>query len=210
MLDQPSGINNDSPEQNTPIVQKSDNGSTTALRTVFDYVEIFAICITVVFLIFTFALRVCTVNGNSMNNTLKNGEVLLVSNLFYEPKQGDIVVFHQTGSLNEPVVKRIIALGGQTVKIDFTTGSVYVDGVPLDEEYAYLDTGRYDKKYYAQYDMDHYTGIFETVVPEGEIFVMGDNRNHSLDSRSNAIGTVDARRILGRVVFRLSPFGTVD
>ena len=183
--------------------------NSSVIRTVFDYVEIFAICICLVFLMFTFVARICTVNGNSMNNTLKNKEVLVVSPLFYEPKQGDIVVFHQTGELNEPVVKRVIALGGQTVKIDFDKGEVYVDGVLLKEKYAYLDTGRYERRYFAQYDMDYATSTFETVVPEGELFVMGDNRNHSLDSRSTSIGTVDERRLLGRVVFRLSPFGTV-
>ncbi len=190
--------------------QINDSPNSNPLRAVFDYVEIFAICICVVFLIFSFVARICTVNGNSMNNTLKNKEVLIVSPFFYEPKQGDIVVFHQTGELNEPVVKRIIALGGQTVRIDFNKGEVYVDGVLLTEDYAYLDTGSYERRYWAQYDMDYSTYTFETVVPEGELFVMGDNRNHSLDSRSTAIGTVDERRVLGRVILRLSPFGTVE
>ena len=195
-------------ESKTEEINNSPKKNGT-LRSVFDYVEIFAICICTVFLIFSFVARICTVNGNSMNNTLKNKEVLVVSPLFYEPKQGDIVVFHQTGELNEPVVKRIIALGGQTVKIDFAKGEVYVDGVLLDEEYAYLDTGSYERRYFAQYDMDYSTYTFETVVPEGELFVMGDNRNHSLDSRSTSIGTVDQRRLLGRVILRFSPFGAV-
>ena len=206
MLDE-NNVCDEKIEQST---KDTPNKKDNFIRVLFDYVEIFAICICAVFLIFSFVARICTVNGNSMNQTLKHKEVLIVSPLFYEPKQGDIVVFHQTGDLNEPVVKRIIALGGQTVKIDFADGKVYVDGEPLDEEYVYLDTGKYEKRYWAQYDMDYSNYTFETVVPEGEVFVMGDNRNNSLDSRSTAIGTVDERRILGRVILRLSPFGKVD
>jgi signal peptidase I len=150
-----------------------------------------------------------------MKNTLQDREALVVSRLFYEPKQGDIVVFHQThdkiDAYNKPIVKRVIALEGQTVKIDFANGEVYVDGELFNEEYVYLDTGSYEPLYWADYgDMNYITSVFETVVPEGEIFVMGDNRNHSIDSRKNDIGTVDERRILGRVIFKLSPFGAVE
>ena len=111
--------------------------NSSVIRTVFDYVEIFAICICLVFLIFTFVARICTVNGNSMNNTLKNKEVLVVSPLFYEPRQGDIVVFHQTGEqLNEPVVKRIICA---PAAVRFVTATISLPG-PFKRERPFFVT----------------------------------------------------------------------
>lgn len=208
-------ITQDNNEISDVETNTKNSGNLSNIRAVFDYVEIFAICICIVFLIFSFAARICTVEGNSMKNTLNDREALVVSRLFYEPKQGDIVVFHQThdeiDAYNKPIVKRVIALEGQTVKIDFAKGEVYVDGSLFNEEYVYLDTGSYERLYWADYgNMNYITSVFETVVPEGEVFVMGDNRNHSIDSRKNDIGTVDERRILGRVIFKLSPFGAVE
>jgi len=134
---------------------------------------------------------------------------LVISDLFYTPKQGDIVVFHQTSDtyerFNEPIVKRVIATGGQYVKIDYTAGRVYVsdddvftDNELLDESgYAYISGGVWK-------NAGHEPEVF--AVPEGHLFVMGDNRNNSSDSRSVAIGCVDERRVLGRVLIRLTPF----
>lgn len=153
--------------------------------------------------ILAFVAQTCTVVGNSMLNTLHDGEKLVISNLFYSPKENDIIVFHQTGDLNEPVVKRIIATENKWVRIDFDRGLVYVsDDDVIDESdlidessYAYLDIGFYKMK-----------GIKEYAVPEGHVFVMGDNRNNSTDSRSDYIGYVDEKTILGKVVFRLYPY----
>jgi len=169
--------------------------------TLLDFFEILVFALTIVILLFSFTMRLCTVSGDSMNNTLKHEENLLISNLFYEPKQGDIVVFHQTGNVyNEPIVKRVIAVGGETVDIDFDTWTVTVtdkDGVTcvIDEPYIYLDN--YPTPNQQQYPL---------YVPEGHLFVMGDNRNHSADSRILEIGLVDERRVLGRVILRLTPF----
>ena len=174
---------------------------------ILDYVEIFVFSVCAVLLIFSFFVRVCRVDGDSMNNTLVHNEILLTYSIGYEPQQNDIVVFHQTSeqrySYNEPVVKRVIATGGHYVKIDFDNALVYVsdDSVfeyedILDERnYIYLDSGKW-----------RMSGTLETYVPEGKIFVMGDNRNNSADSRSHDIGLVDTRRVLGKVILRIFPF----
>lgn len=155
-------------------------------------------------LVFTFVGRLTRVQGESMTNTLQDQQLLLVWSLGYEPKQGDIVVLNKTtvehlGGV--AIVKRVIATGGQTVDIDYDTNSVYVDGVLLDEPYI-------------REPMDDVTADpnrtqthFE--VPEGEIFVMGDNRNNSDDSRDIRIGSIDEDYILGKAVFSLLPFDTI-
>ena len=149
-----------------------------------------------VLLIFSLCLRVVVVSGPSMNNTLYDGDWLVVlNNVFYrEPKAGDIVVASKDAFENgNPIIKRVIATEGQTVDIDFTAGIVYVDGVALDEPYTLTPTNLAE-------------GVpFPVVVSEGSLFVMGDNRNGSKDSRSYEIGLVDKREILGRAVFLIFP-----
>ena len=127
--------------------------------------------------------------------TLQNEDRLLVVNsiLYHDYRYGDIVVLRKDTFLKEPIVKRVIATEGQTVDIDFSTGSVYVDGQLLDEPYineqTYLEEGT----------------EFPLTVPEGSIFVMGDNRNHSSDSRDSRLGTVDTRYVIGKAVFLAFP-----
>ena len=178
-----------------------------------DYMEIFVFSIAFVMLLFSFLFRICTVEGESMENTLYEGEKLVVSDLFYTPARGDIIVFHQTGSgmfaLNEPVVKRVIATEGETVKLDYgrTTMKVTItqtDGTVTVLEEPYM---RYEGR-------NLFSGSNTYTVPEGHIFVLGDNRNNSTDSRySGVIGMVDTRRVLGKVLFRVTPvsrMGTVE
>ena len=176
------------------------------LSSFVDYVELIVIAISVVLVLFTFAFRTCTVDGDSMNNTLIDKEVLIVSNFMYTPERGDIIVFHQTGSKNMPLVKRVIGVGGDTVTIDFDTWTVTItdkDGQVevLDEPYINVER-RHSK-----------SGIHEYVVPEGSLFVLGDNRNNSMDSTdSYNVGFVDSRRVLGKVIMRVSPmskFGVI-
>jgi signal peptidase I len=194
---------------NLPAFEKKES----FISIIFDYLEILVFSVCVVLLLFTLCGRLCRVNGSSMRNTLYNGEMLVTTSLV-KPEVGDIVVFHQTSDVytrfNEPLVKRIIATEGQTVRIDYAKGEVYVDGVLLEEPYAHLlnsagkDIGRWTQA--PAYSFDFSTGIFKTTVPEGCYFVMGDNRNNSADSRTLEVGFVDERRILGKVVCRLKPW----
>ena len=189
---------------------KEEGAVSTAVKqrpvsTAFDYLEIFVYSAVAVILLFTFFIRLTNVVGPSMENTLIDGETLLVSNLFYEPKQGDIIVFHELGSYNEPIVKRVIATEGQEVDIDFDTWTVTVDGVVLEEDYRKLEGSKITS------DL-----TYQLIVPENCLFVMGDNRYHSSDSRNSRMGQngfIDERQVLGKVVLRLTPlnrFGTVD
>ena len=201
---------NQAPKEEEATVPPQKESIISAL---FDYLEIMVFSVCAVLIAFTLFGRLCKVNGSSMQKTLSNEEMLIVTSLV-TPEAGDIVVFHQTSDtnpkLNEPLVKRIIATEGQTVRIDYVKGQVYVDGILLDEPYIALlnkngaDIGRWTQT--PGHSFNHATGIFEATVPEGCYFVMGDTRNNSLDSRSREISFVDARRVLGKVVARTKPW----
>lgn len=170
----------------------------------FEWLEIIVAAIAVVIILFTLVFKVITISGDSMLNTLHNGEKILISNLFYEPKRGDIVVISRNTnnsteltSQETCIIKRIIATEGQVVDINFKTGVVSVDGIDLSEDYTYTKTN-------VKGDIE-----FPVVVPEGHVFVLGDNRNNSSDSRFSTLGyngMVDERNILGRAVIRILPF----
>ena len=165
-------------------------------REVLEWVENMVWALVAVVLLFTFVMRTSTVSGESMLPTLHDGDRLLISNLGYTPAAGDIIVFAPDNRSDPPLVKRVIATEMQTVDIDFEQGIVYVDGVALDEPYineVTFETGNV---------------TFPVLVPYNSVFVMGDNRNHSRDSRHNSVGTVDTKTILGRVLVRFFPFNT--
>ena len=150
-----------------------------------------------IILIFTFVGRIIGVQGESMVPTLHNGDMLLLQSIGYHPKQGDVVVLTKKSFMDQPIVKRVIAVGGQTVEIDYDAQEVRVDGEKIDE--PYLDINE-------KMQRPGWDSIDSVVVPEGSIFVMGDNRNHSSDSRVPELGVVDERYVLGRALFILFPF----
>lgn len=179
----------------------SQKKSVRIIQNIFETLLFAVIGVMIVYLIF---FRVCTVNGSSMMGTLVHGQRLVISNLFYEPGEGDIIVFHKTGSLNEPLVKRVIATGGKWVKIDFDNGLLYVSEDDVFDENDLVDESGYVYLEGGSYRM---TGVQTYHVPEGYLFVMGDNRNNSLDSRSLSVGFVDERTVIGKVVLRIYPYG---
>ena len=190
---------------NTNIVDTKNQKSNSQglVASLLEYFEILVFSLAFVVLLFTFCVRLCQVSGDSMMKTLVDGEKLLVSNVFYEPECEDIIVFHQTGYLNEPVVKRVIAVGGEKIQIDFDTWTVTVTDKNgkervLEEDYIFLDD---NIRTISDYDFSE-----PMEIPEGYIFVMGDNRYNSRDSRDSDIGLVDERRVLGKVICRLTPF----
>ena len=164
-------------------------------RDFYEWVQALVYSVLAVVVIFTFGIRLIGVEGHSMVPTLQEGDRLLVANpMFYDDfKYGDIVVLTKESFLSEPIVKRVIAVGGQTVDIDFDSGSVYVDGMLLKEDYINELTFTTDGT------------EFPVTVPEGSVFVMGDNRNHSNDSRDVKLGTVDTRHMIGTAVAVIFP-----
>ena len=164
-------------------------------RDLYEWAQALVCSVLAVVLLFTFVIRLIGVDGHSMVPTLQDGDRLLVLNAMLDNdyEYGDIVVLRKDTFLEEPIVKRVIATEGQTVDIDFVSGAVYVDGELLEEDYinepTYVEEGT----------------EFPLTVPEGSIFVMGDNRNHSSDSRSSDLGTVDTRYVIGKAVFLLFP-----
>jgi len=163
-------------------------------KELYDWTESAVMAVIVVVLLFTFVGRTSVVSGSSMDKTLASGDMLLISRWGYSGEPGDIVVATKPYSHNEPIIKRIIATGGQTVDIDFEEGIVYVNGEALEEDYTNTPTNR-------RYDME-----FPLTVPEGYVFLLGDNRNGSYDSRAEEIGLVDERYIMGKAYFRIYPF----
>ena len=164
----------------------------------FDFVSIISVALIAVALVFIFLFRTVGVVGSSMFPTLKDTDRIILTASYGEPEYGDIVVTCQPSKspqIPDVLVKRVIATAGQTVDIDFDEGIVYIDGVALDEPYINEPT----------HDRESFTK--PVTVPEGYVFVMGDNRNHSTDSRDDRVGLIREEYILGEALFRVLPFG---
>lgn len=179
----------------TAYVEQEKNGF---LVTVYEYAEAIVCAMVLLVLLFTFFFRVAGVEGGSMEPSLSENDRLILGVHFYEPSYGDVVVINRY--TEDPLIKRVIAVAGDTIRIEESTGGVYRNGVLLEEPYLNGTTSPKEL-----------TG--EVTVPEGYIFVMGDNRAVSKDSRSTEIGMVDVEDVVGKVIFRVWPlnkFGILE
>lgn len=168
---------------------------TSGGRELYMNVRVLVSMMAVFVMMFTFVARIIVVSGPSMENTLWGGDLILVWGLGYTPKQGDVVVLTQESYQEDSIVKRVIATGGQRVDIDYGANAVRVDGELLEEDYIK------EQMFVPGYG----EGINHVTVPEGCLFVMGDNRNESADSRYPDIGIVDTRCVIGRGVAVMFP-----
>ncbi|MBE6571458.1 MAG: signal peptidase I [Ruminococcaceae bacterium] len=212
-LTQENSLVTDTEKETEIETEIEKQGGKRLVHTVFEWLETLAFAFIFVLVIFTFALKIVTVDGNSMNRTLENGERLIISNLFYEPKTGDIVIISRERIDKEPIVKRVIATEGQKVEIDYESWQVTVDGVLLDEPYVYYKPDELMRR-------DRCPESF--TVDKNMVFVMGDNRNNSSDSRTQGeyhyvngecfyVGYTEDD-IIGKVLFRIIPlhkFGAI-
>ena len=215
-----------SPENELPPAEK-------ALSFAFDITELFVLSFAIVTVILCFFVRHSPVSGTSMVPTIQNNDTLLVTDFGYTPEQGDVVIVHSLHNLSTPIVKRVIAVGGDTISINFTRWMIEVNGViyeqRLDEKGNEAQIGGEYVNYEPGMPMyplgsasallrigftyDANTETYTATVPEGHIFILGDNRLNSKDSRDPSVGFVDERLVVGKAPLRLFPtssFGTLD
>lgn len=178
-------------EERTPVNE--------AVTNCFEWVEALITSLIVVVVLFTFLFRIVNVSGPSMLPNLKSGDRVVLQSYFYHPQRGDVVVITHAEKYDEPIIKRVIALENQVVNIDYQTGTVSVDGVALDES-AYIKNG---------ITTQHADFTFPLTVPKGHVFVLGDNRPVSNDSRYKDIGMIDVNNILGKAELVVFPFSRV-
>lgn len=158
-----------------------------------EWIDSIVLSVALLALLFTFGVRVIRVSGHSMEPTLQDQELILVSSAPYAAAYGDIVVVDQYTPHGSPLVKRVIGMAGDTIDIDFAAGVVYRNGEALEEPYTAAPT-------YLQEGV-----VFPVTVPEGAVFIMGDNRNDSWDSRATEIGFIDVRDVMGQGLYHVLP-----
>ena len=176
-------------------VEHSETAVDKSWLAAYSFIDSIKLAAVVLTLVISFVCKPFTVQGDSMLPTLRDGDRLAGLSVYNEINRGDIVVISLPDSEHKLIIKRVIAVGGDSVDIDFSSGKVFVNGEELNEPYI-------EAKTYLYYDV-----TFPLNVPEGKVFVLGDNRNNSLDSRASEIGLVDENYIVGKTVVSLSPFG---
>ena len=179
-------------EDKQPAIETVTAPEDTTVRSVYEWVETALWALVAVTLVFSFLFRLVGVDGSSMANTLHHGDRLVLTTAFYTPDYGDIVVIRRDNG--QPIIKRVIAMEGDTVSIDSETETVYLNGELLNEPYLDVSTPA----------LFNFTGPF--TVPADSVFVMGDNRSNSVDSRAPSVGAVPIEDIMGEAVFRVWPF----
>lgn len=179
-------------EHSEKYVQKIVINNNAVSLNLYDWVNSIIVAVVAVVILLTFCFRLIDVDGRSMEPTLINTDKVIVTNLFYTPNNGDVVVISHGEKYDKPLIKRVIATEGQTLDIDFENCKIYVDGALIDEPYIQGETieGNAD---------------IPDVVPEGKVFVLGDNRPVSLDSRSREVGLIDEESIIGKAQFVIIP-----
>lgn len=178
--------------------EEKQPGNGQAVKELYEWMESIILGVITVLLIFTFFARVVTVSGRSMVPTLHDGERLVLQQIgYHKPAYGDIVAVDRTAKGDVVLIKRIVGQEGDTIDIDFEKGEVRRNGELLEEPYINEPTMR-------SFDVE-----FPVTVPKGHVFVMGDNRNHSDDSRLAEIGMVDIRQLMGKAVFRYWPVSEI-
>lgn len=184
-------------ENSESVEGRFANPASSFAAVCFDWLESLVQAAVLVSVLFVFFYRGVNVDGESMLDTLHDGDKLVVRKFNYKPQNNDIVIVSPVNQLDKPIVKRVIATEGQTLSIDFSKNEVIVDGKKLNENYIYepmIATG---------------DGDIPSVIPAGHTFVMGDNRNNSLDSRYKAVGVVPNDKIVGKAVYRFFPFDRI-
>ena len=167
-----------------------------AMAGIYDWVKCIVFAIAIVVVCLTFVFRLVDVEGHSMNDTLFTKDKVVVTSLFYQPKNNDIVVISHGAEYKKPIIKRVIATEGQTLKLDYENEKIIVDGIEIDEPYIKEST---------------FSGFYGNmtppeVIPEGKVFVLGDNRRISLDSRTTEVGLIDVKDVIGKAQFVAFPF----
>ena len=193
----------------TPSEPEGEVTAVNVHKEMYEWIQCIVVALICCVIIFVFLARVIDVKGTSMLPNLVEGDKIIITRLAGDYKQGEIVVLRKESFRADPIVKRIIATGGQTIDIDFVNGIVYVDGEALDEPYINERTYEPEDFEYLKQSGDYEVTEDGLVVPDGFVFVMGDNRNNSSDSRRLTIGCVDERFIMGKAVFRILPFSKI-
>lgn len=183
--------------QETDAAEETPERCRKQWKIVYDAVATLETAVIILILLFSLVLRPAAVIGNSMLPNFSGGDRVACVHSFSGYERGDVIIISHATRKDESIIKRVIAVGGDTVDIDFYKGTVSVNGQVLDEPYVNTLTN-------LNYDM-----TFPVTVPEGKLFVLGDNRNDSLDSRSTDIGFINENKVLGKVVFRFYPFDRI-
>lgn len=183
---------------NTNSTQKTKTSAyEKAVANIYSFLSTLLLCMTVIFVLFVCVFRLVSVDGDSMYPNLNNGDKIIVSDFLYTPDYGDIIAISKREAGTESMIKRVIALPGDTVMIDFDTHLISVNGKVIHESYSVTEPISEAGDF-----------IYPLTVPEDSVFVLGDNRNNSLDSRYEEVGFIKLDEIGGKAIARILPAGS--